>query len=54
MKALVGRRFQPGEGPSRGLFRDYEPSDEMFSSTTGFMLQSSSSQEEEPDKMIIT
>ena len=20
-------RFQPGEGPSRGLFRDYEPSD---------------------------
>ena len=23
MKALVG--FQPGEGPSRGLLRDYEP-----------------------------
>ena len=22
MKALVGRRFQPGEGPSRGLLRD--------------------------------
>ena len=25
MKA--SRRFQPGEGPSRGLLRDYEPSD---------------------------
>ena len=24
MKRLVGRRFQPGEGPSRGLFRDCE------------------------------
>ena len=22
-----GSRFQPGEGPSRGLLRDYEPSD---------------------------
>ena len=22
MKALVGRHFQPGEGPSRGLLRD--------------------------------
>ena len=28
-------RFQPGEGPSRGLLRDYEPSDGTFSSTTG-------------------
>ena len=26
-------RFQPGEGPSRGLLRDYEPSDGPFSST---------------------
>ena len=26
--------FQPGEGPSRGLLRDYEPSDGTFSSTT--------------------
>ena len=26
-------RFQPGEGPSRGLLRDYEPSDGTFSST---------------------
>ena len=23
-------RFQPGEGPSRGLLRDYESSDEPF------------------------
>ena len=23
------RRFQPGEGPSRGLLRDYEPSDRI-------------------------
>ena len=22
-------RFQPGEGPSRGLLRDYEPSDSL-------------------------
>ena len=28
-------RFQPGEGPSRGLLRDYEHSDGTFSSTTG-------------------
>ena len=28
-------RFQPGEGPSRGLLRDYEPSDGTFWSTTG-------------------
>ena len=27
-------RFQPGEGPSRGLLRDYEPSDGTFWSTT--------------------
>ena len=27
-------RFQPGEGPSRGLLRDYEPSDGTFSSTS--------------------
>ena len=27
-------RIQPGEGPSRGLLRDYEPSDGTFSSTT--------------------
>ena len=27
------RGFQPGEGPSRGLLRDYEPSDGTFSST---------------------
>ena len=26
-------RFQPGEGPSRGLLRDYEPSDGTFWST---------------------
>ena len=26
--------FQPGEGPSRGLLRDYEPSDGTFSSTS--------------------
>ena len=26
--------FQPGEGPSRGLLRDYEPSDGPFWSTT--------------------
>ena len=26
-------RFQPGEGPSRGLLRDYEPSDGLFWST---------------------
>ena len=29
-------RFQPGEGPSRGLLRDYEPSDGTFSSTTQY------------------
>ena len=28
------RRFQPGESPSRGLLRDYEPSDGSFSSST--------------------
>ena len=27
-------RFQPGEGPSRGLLRDYEPSDAPFSSSS--------------------
>ena len=27
-------RFQPGEGPSRGLLRDYEPSDGPFWSTS--------------------
>ena len=27
MKAVGSSRFQPGEGPSRGLLRDYEPSD---------------------------
>ena len=27
MKAVVAGRFQLGEGPSRGLLRDYEPSD---------------------------
>ena len=27
-------RFQPGEGPSRGLLRAYEPSDGTFLSTT--------------------
>ena len=27
-------RFQPGEGPSRGLLRDYEPSDGTFWSTS--------------------
>ena len=26
--------FQPGEGPSRGLLCDYEPSDRPFSSST--------------------
>ena len=30
---VVDSRFQPGEGPSRGLLRDYEPSDATFSST---------------------
>ena len=25
MKALTSRRFQPGEGPSKGHLRDYEP-----------------------------
>ena len=35
MKAVVASsRFQPGEGPSRGLLRDYEPSDGTFSSTS--------------------
>ena len=29
-------RFQPGEGPSRGLLRDYEPSDGTFSSNITF------------------
>ena len=33
MKAVCSSRFQPGEGPSRGLLRDYEPSDGTFSST---------------------
>ena len=28
-------RFKPGEGPSRGLLRDYEPSDATFWSTNG-------------------
>ena len=30
-------RFQPGEGPSRGLLRDYEPSDGTFSSTNSHL-----------------
>ena len=30
MKAVDSSRFQPGEGPSRGLLRDYEPSDGTF------------------------
>ena len=35
MKAVVSSRFQPpGEGPSRDLLRDYEPSDGPFSSTS--------------------
>ena len=35
MKAVVrSSLFQPGEGPSRGLLRDYEPSDGPFSSST--------------------
>ena len=29
-------RFQPGEGPSRGLLRDYEPSDGPFWSTSSY------------------
>ena len=29
-------RFQPGEGPSRGLLRAYEPPDGTFSSTSGY------------------
>ena len=33
VKAVVSR-FQLGEGPSRGLLRDYEPSDGSFWSTT--------------------
>ena len=27
MKAVVSSRFQLGEGPSRGILRDYKPSD---------------------------
>ena len=27
MEIIGSSRFQPGEGPSRGLLRDYEPSD---------------------------
>ena len=30
--------FQPGEGPNRGLLRDYEPSDGTFSSTNAHQL----------------
>ena len=30
-------RFQPGEGPSRGLLRDYEPSDGTFRGTTEYV-----------------
>ena len=30
----ASRRFQLGEGPSRGLLCDYEPSDGPFSSST--------------------
>ena len=30
---ISSSRFQPGEGPSRGLLRDYELSDGTFSST---------------------
>ena len=29
----ASRRFQPGEGPSIGLLRDYKPLDGTFSST---------------------
>ena len=32
---MLNGRFQPGEGPSRGLLRDYEPSDGTFWSTSG-------------------
>ena len=27
LNVKLGSHFQPGEGPSRGLLRDYEPSD---------------------------
>ena len=41
VKALVGG-FQPGEGPSRGLLRDYKPSDgpsfQALNRTTGVVL----------------
>ena len=33
--------FQPGEGPSRGLLRDYEPSDGPFWSTSAELRLSS-------------
>ena len=34
MRDRGSSRFQPGEGPSRGLLRDCEPSDGTFSSTS--------------------
>ena len=33
MSESASRRFQPGEGPRRGLLRDYESSDGHFSSS---------------------
>ena len=33
-------RFQPGEGPSRGLLRDYEPSDGTFEALVISCLES--------------
>ena len=32
--------FQPGEDPSRGLLRDYEPSDGAFWSTSSHLARS--------------
>ena len=36
--SLGSSHLQPGEGPSRGLLRDYEPSDGTFSSTNHHTL----------------
>ena len=38
-------RFQLGEGPSRGLLRDYEPLDGLFSSSNIYLLSNTPGQE---------
>ena len=41
-------RFQPGEGPSRGLLRDYEPSDAVRMELFEALMETETSQQRHP------